>query len=108
MGFTRVRRARSSGAPFVNLRFLHIGFALVVLALGGGAAALILDARAEHAHLRRTAAELDRALKAKEAQLARQQEILHRLKHDPAFVEKTIRAQLGFAKANEFVFRFED
>jgi cell division protein FtsB len=43
-----------------------------------------------------------------EAQLKEKEETLHRLRHDPAFVERMIRQRLGYAKPDELVFRFED
>lgn len=49
-----------------------------------------------------------RRLAAAEAQLAAQREYLERLRHDPALVERIIRDKLGYAKGDEFVFRFPD
>ena len=42
------------------------------------------------------------------ALLAQQEKYLDRLRHDPALVEMLIRQKLGYAKGEEFVFRFEE
>lgn len=49
-----------------------------------------------------------RRLEEAEARLAQQEKYLDRLKHDPALVELLIRQKLGYAKGDEFVFRFEE
>jgi cell division protein FtsB len=43
-----------------------------------------------------------------EAKLETQQKYLEQLRHDPALVERLIRQRLGYARGEEFVFRFED
>lgn len=40
--------------------------------------------------------------------LAVQEKYLNQLRHDPALVESVIRKKLGYVKAEEFIFRFED
>ena len=47
-------------------------------------------------------------LDAAQARLEEQRRYLDRLQHDPALVETIIRKKLGYARADEFVFRFED
>jgi cell division protein FtsB len=42
------------------------------------------------------------------ARLKEQEAYLERLQRDPALVERIIRQKLGYAKDQEFVFRFED
>ena len=42
------------------------------------------------------------------ARLEVQQKYLDRLRHDPALVEHLIRQKLGYARTQEFVFRFEE
>jgi cell division protein FtsB len=37
-----------------------------------------------------------------------QEIVLQRLRTDPAYVEKVIRRKLGYAKPDEFIFRFEN
>ncbi len=43
-----------------------------------------------------------------EAKLEQQTRYLDRLRHDPALVEQLIRQKLGYARGDEFVFRFEE
>ncbi|HET7534905.1 MAG TPA: septum formation initiator family protein [Candidatus Didemnitutus sp.] len=40
--------------------------------------------------------------------LATQEKYLDDLRHDPALVERVIRKKLGYVRAEEFVFRFEE
>lgn len=40
--------------------------------------------------------------------LQEQEKYLDQLRHDPALVERIIRRKLGYAKPDEFVFRFEE
>ncbi len=49
-----------------------------------------------------------RRLAEAEARLAQQDKYLDRLRHDPALVEQLIRQKLGYARGDEFVFRFEE
>ncbi|MDQ5977805.1 MAG: hypothetical protein QG602_777 [Verrucomicrobiota bacterium] len=49
-----------------------------------------------------------RLLAEAEAKLAAQTRYLERLRNDPALVELLIRQKLGYAKGEEFVFRFEE
>ncbi len=50
----------------------------------------------------------ERRLAEAEARFQAQEKYLDQLRHDPALIERIIRQKLGFAKAQEFVFRFED
>jgi cell division protein FtsB len=47
-------------------------------------------------------------LTAAQARLDEQRKYLDRLQHDPALIETIIRKKLGYAREDEFVFRFED
>lgn len=49
-----------------------------------------------------------RRLAAAEAKLREQEQHLQRLRRDPALVERIIRQKLGYAKGDEFVFRFSE
>jgi len=49
-----------------------------------------------------------RRLAEAEARLRAQEQYLDRLQHDPVLVEQLIRQKLAYAKADEFVFRFEE
>ena len=57
--------------------------------------------RAQEAANRRRLAEV-------QTKLAEQRKYLDRLQHDPALIETIIRKKLRYARADEFVFRFED
>jgi cell division protein FtsB len=46
--------------------------------------------------------------RAEYARLAEQELVLERLRTDPAYVEMVIRRRLGYAKPDEFVFRFDE
>lgn len=47
-------------------------------------------------------------LEAAQARLEEQRKYLDRLQNDPALIETIIRKKLGYARKDEFVFRFED
>ena len=49
-----------------------------------------------------------RRLAEAEARLSTQEKYLEQLRHDPALVEQLIRQKLGYAKNQEFIFRFEE
>ena len=49
-----------------------------------------------------------RRLSDAQAHLEVQEKYLDQLRHDPVLVERIIRQKLGYAKEQEFVFRFED
>ena len=58
--------------------------------------------------LRRQEAANQRRLDEAGARLQAQEKYLSQLQHDPALVERLIRQKLGYARNQEFVFRFED
>ncbi len=47
-------------------------------------------------------------LAAAQERLEKQRKYLDQLQHDPAMVENVIRQKLGYAREDEFLFRFED
>lgn len=49
-----------------------------------------------------------RSLKEAEAELRRKEIQLSRLQHDPAYIERTIRQRLGWARDGETLYRFEE
>jgi cell division protein FtsB len=92
----------------VNSRHLIALLYLVLLAgIGFGAGAMLLEARAEHKQLKLTEAASQRRLAEARAELARQKQILERLRNDPAYVEKILR-QRTYARPGEVIFRFEN
>jgi cell division protein FtsB len=49
-----------------------------------------------------------RRLTEAESRLQAREKYLDQLRHDPALIERVIRQKLGYARTQEFVFRFED
>ena len=89
-------------------RLLLAVCALVSLGVITGLAVVLSQTRAEYAQVRQTELQVRRRLAEVEVKLAEQEVVLDRLRHDPAYVDTVIRRRLGYAKPEEFVFRFED
>ena len=83
-------------------------YLLLFLAVGAASGVYFLEAREEYNRLRQQEAASRRRLVEAEAKLREQEKILERLRHDPVYVEKVLRRRLGYAKPEEFIFRFED
>jgi cell division protein FtsB len=99
----------SSGRFIVNLRRLIISvYLLLFLAVGTASAVYFWEAREEYNRLRQLETASRQRLAELEAKLREQEKILERLRTDPVYVEKVIRRRLGYAKPEEFIFRFED
>lgn len=62
----------------------------------------------ELAALRSQEAANERRIAEATVRLHEQEKYLEQLRHDPALVERIIRSKLGYAKSEEFVFRFEE
>ncbi len=93
----------------MNSRRLLLALFLLLLATLAAAVALFfVNTRQEYVRLRTMNLETKRHLEEAEAQLRQQQVVLNRLKTDPAYVERVIRGQLGYAKPDEWIFRFDD
>ncbi|MSU70191.1 MAG: septum formation initiator family protein [Opitutaceae bacterium] len=93
----------------MNLRRLIVGlYLLLFVGIGLASAAFFLQTRAEYNRLRQFEAVGQRRLAEAETRLREQERILLRLQTDPAYVEKIIRRRLGYAKPEEFIFRFEE
>ncbi len=93
----------------VNLNRLIASLYLVLLAgLGVVAAVLFFEAQGEYNRLRQTELVNQRRLADVQARLHEQEVILERLRTDPTYVEKVIRLRLGWARRDEFIFRFEN
>lgn len=89
-------------------RILLAFCALVSVGVITGLAVVLSQTRAEYARVRQTEAQVRQRLAEVEVRLAEQEVVLDRLRNDPAYVEAVIRRRLGYAKPEEFVFRFED
>jgi cell division protein FtsB len=93
----------------VNLRRFIVSIYLVLfVAMGATALAFFWQAREEYHQLKLHEAASQRRLAEAEAKLKEQQQIIERLRTDPAYVEKVMRRKLHYAKPDEFVFRFEE
>jgi cell division protein FtsB len=93
----------------MNLRRLFVMLYLALFAGVGVMAALYFeDTREEYARYKAVEARDRQRLDEAERRLHRQEEVLQRLRTDPAFVEQQIRRSLGYAKPDEMIFRFEE
>jgi cell division protein FtsB len=96
--------------PFpVNLsKSIQVVFGVVFAAVTLWATAFFVQMHRELKTLRGQEAANQHRLAEAEARLKQQEQYLDRLQHDPALVEVLIRQKLGYAKGDEFVFRFEE
>lgn len=62
----------------------------------------------EYATIRAREALYRERLSDAETKLKEKEETLHRLRHDPVYIERMIRQRLGYARPGELVFRFEE
>ena len=93
----------------MNLRRIIVSiYLLLFLAVGAASGLYFWEAREEYNRLKRQEEISRRRLTEAEAKLKEQEKILERLRHDPVYVEKVIRRRLGYAKPEEFIFRFEE
>lgn len=91
----------------LNLRRIIVGlYLLLFVGIGLATAGFFWQTRAEYNRLVQLEAASQRRLAEAEARLKEQERILQRLQTDPAYVEKIIRRRLGYAKPDEFIFRF--
>jgi cell division protein DivIC len=88
-------------------RVVILIYTLLFFALSAVFGVSLWQTRAEYLQLRAQEAVSRRRLAEAEQRLHDQQQILERLRTDPAYVERIIRQQLGYAKPDEFIFRFE-
>lgn len=93
----------------MNLSKLINGFfAVLFAAIALWATAFFVQMHRELKALRGQEEANRRRLAAAEAKLQEQEAYLERLRRDPALVERIIRQKLGYAKGDEFVFRFQE
>jgi cell division protein DivIC len=88
-------------------RVVILIYTLLFFALSAVFGVSLWQTRAEYLQLRAQEAASRRRLAEAEQRLHDQQQTLERLRTDPAYVERIIRQQLGYAKPDEFIFRFE-
>jgi cell division protein DivIC len=88
-------------------RFVILIYTLLFFALSAVFGVSLWQTHAEYLQLSAQEEVSRRRLAEAEQRLHEQQQILARLRTDPAYVERIIRQQLGYAKPDEFIFRFE-
>jgi cell division protein FtsB len=93
----------------MTLRRLALILYLALFAgIAAAAAMFFLDARKEYLRLGAIQAEDRARLAQAEARLREQEVVLQRLRTDPDYVERVIRRRLGYARPDEYIFRFEN
>ena len=83
-------------------------YALLFAGLTVAGGILFKDAHDEYIRLEQGESANRRRLAEAQGHLREQERVLERLRTDPAYVDKVIRVRLGYAKPDEFIFRFED
>lgn len=92
--------------PFRQI--IVVFYLLLFLSVGAGSSMFFWQTRQEYNQLRGVELATQRRLAEAELRLKEQEKILQRLRTDPAYVEMKIRQRLGYARPEEFIFRFED
>lgn len=83
-------------------------YVLLFVGLGITGGVLFKDAHDEYSRLEQVESANRRRLAEAQERLRNQERVLQRLRTDPSYVDKVIRTRLGYAKPDEFIFRFED
>lgn len=89
-------------------QIIVVFYLLLFLSVGAGSAAFFWQTRKEYNQLRQVELATQRRLAEAEQRLREQEHMLQRLRTDPAFVEMKIRQRLGYARPDEFIFRFDE
>lgn len=82
--------------------------ALVAAGVLAGLLVVLSQTKAEYARLQTVEVATRQRLAEVEARLAEQEVVLDRLRNDPSYVEMVIRRRLGYAKPEEYIFRFDE
>ena len=92
----------------MHLRRIIVTFYLLLfLSVGAGSSVFFWQTRQEYNQLKLVEAATQRRLNEAELRLKEQETTLRKLRTDPDYVAMIIRKRLGYAKPDEFVFRFE-
>lgn len=92
----------------MTLRQLTIFFYLLIfLSLAAGSGVFFWQTRREYDRLLQIETQTKQRLAESEQKLKEQEKVLERLRNDPSYVEMVIRRRLGYAKPDEYIFRFE-
>lgn len=89
-------------------RLIVMLYLVLFVGVAGASGIYFWEAWGEYAQLRDQEVATRRRLAETEARLQEQEKILERLRTDPVYVEKVIRRRLGYARPDEFIFRFEE
>ena len=93
----------------VNLRrFISALYLTLIVGIGLAGGFYFIEAREEYNRLKSIQLETRRRVADAELRLKYQDQVLERLRTDPAYVEKVTRRKLGYARPEEYVFRFEN
>jgi cell division protein DivIC len=87
-------------------KIFFAAYAVLLAALLAVAGLYFVNTREEYNRLKLAQAENRRQLALLEKHLSEQQQILQRLRSDPAYVELVIRRNLGYAKPEDKIFTF--
>jgi cell division protein FtsB len=83
-------------------------YLLLFAGFGVAGSYLFMDARHEYVRLERVESLNRQKLAEAQERLRNQERVLERLRTDPEYVDKVIRKKLGYAKPDEFIYRFEE
>ena len=89
-------------------RFILTLYLLFIVGLAVVAGLYFHDSRAEYDRLRAIEAKHRQLVAEAQARLKAQEKVLERLRDDPAYVEQVIRRKLGYAKPDDYIFRFDN
>ena len=88
-------------------RLIIAVYLLLFLTLAAGSGVFFWQTRREYDRLIAIELKSKQRLAEAEQKLREQEKMLERLRTDPAYVEMVIRRRLGYAKPDEYIFRFE-
>lgn len=88
-------------------RFIVMLYLLLFVSAAVASTAFFIQTRAEYLRLREVERVAAERLAVAKTKLTEQETTLRRLQDDPRYVEMVIRRRLGYARADELIFRFE-
>ena len=93
----------------MNFSKLILGFyAVLFVAVTLWAGDFFVQMHRDYTALKAQETANQRRLTEAEARLQAQEKYLDQLRHNPALIERIVRQKLGYAREQEFVFRFEE
>jgi len=100
--------SNKAGPPVTARRVIIWICASLFLGVGLLSGGFFFQTYQEYAQLQRVEAERRQRLAQAEQRLREQEQVLERLRNDPAYVKRIIRQQLRYAKPSELIFRFDE